>query len=320
MGADYPGAVAGSQLDNGWMPSTAPYDVAALLGLPVEKLEEVQGAGAGDPGNGVWFLWTGGGECVVLRRYHVLRTKLDLLFEAKVLAHLTYRGWEVPSTVAGPVEYDGRLWAATRFVPGEARRNETPEQRAERGAVLARLHADLRDLEIDVPQREGFFQGCDLVAMGNFQDWDPGVAALRVQRPDLADWADRAMAGGRELVAERNLMELPQTIVHGDFAEWNVHFGPLGVIDFDLAHVDSRSWEFVMARVHRSPELLTAYQEQATELGIPLSPEELAAIEPLERIFRINMVMAALWTGQHAGTFNLKEIEHQLARTGTPRP
>ncbi|MBB5833641.1 phosphotransferase enzyme family protein [Kribbella italica] len=299
---------------------TAPYDVAALLGLPVEKLEEVQRADPADPGNGVWFLWTGGGECVVLRRYHVLRTKLDLLFEAKVLAHLTCRGWEVPSTVAGPIEYADRLWAATRFVPGQARRKETVAQRGERGAVLAQLHADLRDLEIDLPQREGFFQGCDLVAMGNFQDWDPGVLALRELRPDLADWADAAMARGRELVAERKLLELPQSIVHGDFAEWNVHFGPLGVIDFDLAHVDSRSWEFVVARVHRSPELLTAYQEKATALGIPLSDEELAAIEPLERIFRINMVMAALWTGQHTGTFDLVDIDHQLARTGTPRP
>ena len=151
------------------MPSS-PYDVAALLGLSVGKLEEIQRTDPADPGNGVWVLWTGAGERVVLRRYHVLRTELDLLFEAKVLAHLTDRGWDVPSTVAGPIEYGERLWAATRFVPGQARRNETPAQRAERGVVLARLHADLRDLEIDLPQREGFFQGCDLEAMGSFQD------------------------------------------------------------------------------------------------------------------------------------------------------
>ena len=94
--------------------SSSPYDVAALLGLPVGKLEEIQRTDPADPGNGVWFLWTGAGERVVLRRYHVLRTELDLLFEAKVLAHLTDRGWDVPSTVAGPIEYGERLWAATR--------------------------------------------------------------------------------------------------------------------------------------------------------------------------------------------------------------
>jgi Ser/Thr protein kinase RdoA (MazF antagonist) len=319
MGADYAGARTGPHLDNGPMP-TAPYDVAAQLGLPVAKLEEIQGTDPAHPGNGNWLLWTGAGDRVILRRYHVLHTESGLEYEAKVHDHLTVRGWDVPTTVAGPIRYDGRWWAATHFVAGQPRREETPEQRAERGAVLARLHADLRDL--DLGRREGFFQGCDLVAMGNFQDWDQGVVALRELRPDLADRAGAAMAGGRKLVAERNLLELPQTIVHGDFAEWNVHFGgqaaggKVGVIDFDLAHPDSRSWEFVMARVHRSPELLTGYQQQATELGIPLSDEELAALEPLERIFRINMVMADLWSGQHTGQFNLESIESQLVRTG----
>ena len=47
-----------------------------------------------------------------------------------------------------------------------------------------------------------------------------------------------------------------------------------------------------------------------------MSAEEIAAIEPLERIFRINMVMAELWTGRHTGAFNLQEIEKQLDRTG----
>lgn len=304
---------------------TAPYDVAAQLGLQVETLETIQGSDPADPANGVWIGRTRDGEQVVLRRYHVLHTEAGLRYEAEVLAHLAARGWNVPTTHAGPIRYEEqighggeRFWAVTRFVAGHPRRAETPEQRAERGRVLARLHADLRGLELGA--REGFFQGCDLVAMGDFQDWDPGVAALRELRPDLADWADAAMAAGQELVAERNLLALPQSIVHGDFAEWNVHFGPLGVIDFDLAHVDSRSWEFVMARVHRSPELLTAYQEKASALGIALSAEELAAIEPLERVFRVNMVMAALWTGQNTGRFALDEIEHQLERTGTPRP
>lgn len=30
--------------------------------------------------------------------------------------------------------------------------------------------------------------------MGAFQDWDPGVVALRTERPDLADWAEMVMA------------------------------------------------------------------------------------------------------------------------------
>ncbi|ADB31429.1 aminoglycoside phosphotransferase [Kribbella flavida DSM 17836] len=300
---------------------TAADDVAAELGLSGARPTAMQGTDPAHPGNGNWLLRTGDGQPVVLRRYHVLRTEQDLAFEARVLAHLTAHGWNVPTTVAGPIRYDGRWWAATRFVPGCPHRDETPPQQVERGGLLARLHADLRGL--DPGQRPGFFQGCDLPAMGDFQDWDLGVRALREVRPDLADWADAAMANGQRLVAQYGLLELPQTVVHGDFAEWNLHFGEDGaldgVIDFDLTHRDSRSWELVIARVHRSPGLLMGYQEAAADLGMPLTADELVAIEPLQQVFRVNMVMAELWNGRHAGTFNLSTVERQLSRTGVPR-
>jgi Ser/Thr protein kinase RdoA (MazF antagonist) len=265
-------------------------------------------------GNGNWHLWTGGGEHHILRRYHVLRTEEDLEFETAVLDHLTDRGWCVPAKVAGPVWYEDRLWAVTRFVPGKPHPGETPEQRAERGAVLARLHEELQDLEPG-PRRPGFFQAADLDAMGEFQGWDTGIEALRQQRVDLADRAERAMEWAKRVVVERGLLGLPQTIVHGDFAEWNLHFDETGrlagVIDFDLCHPDSRAWEFVIARVHRSPEFLDGYQRTA---AVPLSKDELAAIEPLQLVFRVLMVMAALWNGQRTGRFDVAEIDHQLGR------
>jgi Ser/Thr protein kinase RdoA (MazF antagonist) len=297
------------------------HDIADLLGLRIERFEETRATDAESIGNGNWLGWTDAGECVVLRRYHPLHTEESLAYESEVLRHLTAKGWSVPAPVAGPIRYGERLWAATRFVPGKPHATETAEQTEERGAVLARLHADLRELELG--PRQGFFVACDLDAMGAFQDWDPGVTALRAERPDLADWADAAMTATKKLVAERNLLELPRIIVHGDFAEWNMHVthGRLtGIIDFDLAHPDSRSWEFVMAGVDRSPGLLTSYQRTATELGIPLTEEELAAIEPLQRVFRVNMTMAELWSGPRTGGFNLPGIEHQLTLTGTPKP
>lgn len=116
------------------------------------------------------------------------------------------------------------------------------------------------------------------------------------------------------------MLGLPRYVVHGDFAEWNLHYedGRLtGIIDFDLAHSDSRAWEFVIARVHRSPGLVTGYQRTATELGIPLTEAELAAIGPLQRVFRVNMVMAELWSGPRIGRFDVPMIERQLALTGT---
>ncbi|TDW94692.1 homoserine kinase type II [Kribbella pratensis] len=285
-------------------------DVTAALGIEPARLEPTRPGDEESVRNGNWHLWTSDGEHHILRRYHLLRTAEDLAYETQVLDHLTARGWCVPARIAGPIQYDDRLWAATRFVPGTPHQDETVAQQTERGEVLARLHADLSDL--DLGSRPGFFQAADLDAMGEFQGWDRGVELLREQRPDLADRAARAMDGAKELVREYGLLGLPQTIVHGDFASWNLHFdddGRLaGVIDFDLCHLDSRVWELVIGRVQ--PDMLAGYQRAAAE---PLTEHELAAIEPLRVVFRVLMVMAELWNGRQEGRFDEVTIARQLA-------
>ncbi|MDX6263406.1 MAG: homoserine kinase type [Kribbellaceae bacterium] len=47
---------------------------------------------------------------------------------------------------------------------------------------------------------------------------------------------------------------------------------------------------------------------------------ELAAMDPLQRVLRVNMVMAELWSGPRTGRFDVPMIERQLARTDTPKP
>jgi len=284
--------------------------VTEALGIEPTRLEPTRPGDEDSVRNGNWHLWTTDGEHHILRRYHLLRTEEDLTYEARVLDHLTASGWCVPARVVGPIRYDGRLWAVTRFVPCQPRQDETPAQQAERGEVLARLHADLRDL--DLGTRPGFFQAADLDAMGEFQGWGHGVDLLREQRPDLADRAVQAMAVAKELVREYDLLGLPRTIVHGDFASWNLHFddgGRLaGVIDFDLCHLDSRVWELVIARVQ--PDMLAGYQRAAVE---PLGDHELGAIEPLRVVFRVLMVMAELWNGRQAGRFDEVTVDRHLA-------
>ncbi|TDO69230.1 homoserine kinase type II [Kribbella sp. VKM Ac-2571] len=285
-------------------------EVTEALGFDPARLEPTRPGDDDSVGNGNWHLWTSDGQHHILRRYHLLRTEEDLAYETQVLDHLTRRGWCVPARVAGPVQYGGRLWGVTRFVPGKPHQDETAAQQAERGEVLARLHADLGDLALG--SRPGFFQPADLDAMGEFQGWDQGVELLRRQRPDLADRAARAMDSAKELVQEYDLLGLPRRIVHGDFARWNLHFdddGRLaGVIDFDLCHLDSCVWELVIARAQR--EMLAGYQRAAVA---PLSEHELAAIEPLRVVFRVSMVMAELWNGRQTGRFDEAMIDRQLA-------
>lgn len=149
--------------------------------------------------------------------------------------------------------------------------------------------------------------------MSALQDWDHGLEGLRAIQPQQADRAAAAMAAAKSLVAKGNLLDLPQAVVHGDFASWNLHFGAdgklTGVIDFGLTHQDSRAWEFVIARVHRAPELLTGYQAATPDR---LTDQELAAIPVLQRVLRVNMVMAELWDGTTTGIFDLPMIERQL--------
>ncbi|WP_328998190.1 phosphotransferase [Kribbella sp. NBC_00709] len=285
--------------------------VTEALGIDAVRLEPTRPGDDESAANGNWHLWTRDGEHHILRRYHVLRTEPDLAFETKVLEHLTARGWCVPAKVAGPVRYDERWWAVTRFVPGRPHKEETAAQQGERGELLARLHADLRGL--DLGPRPGFFQAADLDAMGEFQSWDRGIELLRRRHPELAGRAERAMEAAKQLVIERDLLGLPQTIVHGDFASWNVHFSDdgrlAGVIDFDLCHPDSRAWEFVIARLDLAPGLLAGYQRATAD---PLNESELAAIEPLQIVLQVLMVMAGLWNGQHSGYFDEAMIARHL--------
>jgi Ser/Thr protein kinase RdoA (MazF antagonist) len=117
--------------------------------------------------------------------------------------------------------------------------------------------------------------------------------------------------------------ELPLLVVHGDFTAWNVHYrrGRLaGVIDFGLAHLDSRPYELASARTCRAPEVIDGYRDEVSRHGWPLSELESAAISPLRRAFRLDL---AVWHVSHArtaGDYDLAAIERQLARTGTPQP
>ena len=112
-------------------------------------------------------------------------------------------------------------------------------------------------------------------------------------------------------------------VVHGDFAEWNVHYEGdrlAGVIDFGLTHVDSRPYELAIARTYRSPQTVDAYRDELTRYDWPLSDVEESAIEPIHRTFRVDMAAWQMDLGRRTGKFDLTMIESQLARTGCAPP
>jgi Ser/Thr protein kinase RdoA (MazF antagonist) len=274
-------------------------------------------------GNGNWLIALPGGRRAVLRRYHPRANPEQIVYEHAVLGHLAAAGWAVPHPVSELARYDERWYCLTRYIPGQPAIREGPAQQARRGRDLARLHVAMRDLGPRLGQRPGWRpQHAAITAWADI-DWDACVHGLTAASTRLGGWARAAAARTRDALAAIGAGELPVTIIHGDFAEWNVHYrqGRLaGVIDFGLAHLDSRPYELAIARTYRAPQVIGAYRDELRRRGWPLSALEDAAITPLYHAFRLDMTAWELVRGLEAGDYDLAAIERQLSRTGTPCP
>jgi homoserine kinase type II len=274
-------------------------------------------------GNGNWLVETSGRQRFVLRRYHARATRADLAYEHAVLGHLSALGWAVPAAVTEPVPWQDRWYCLTRYVPGEPATAEDAGQRRRRGRDLGRLHLALRGLDERMGQRPGWRPQHTAVTGYAAGDWEECVSGLASVSPRLASWAQVAATRARDSLAAIGAANLPVMVVHGDFAEWNVHYehGRLAdVIDFGLTHVDTRPYELAIARTYRAPEAIDAYRAKLAADGWPLSELEEAAIAPVYRAFRVGMAAAEMEDGRITGSYDLAMIERQLCRTGTAAP
>jgi Ser/Thr protein kinase RdoA (MazF antagonist) len=301
------------------MLSGPPLQVLEQLGLrssAMTTLKDVPG------GNGNWLAETAG-ERVVLRRYRAGTTAADLSYEHAVLRHLAAGGWVVPVPVGQAIRYEGLWYGLTRYVPGRASTDEGIAQQRSRGRALARLHIALRDLADGTGQRPGWQPQHSGVTTWTGLDTDTCLAGLTEGSPRLGTWAAAAARQSRDELAAIGASRLPLTVVHGDFAPWNVHYEQdrlAGVIDFALTHLDSRPYELAIARTYRAPQAVQAYRAELAIGGWPLSELEETAIEPVYRAFRVAMAAWEIERGRIAGDYDLAAIERQLARTGTPPP
>jgi Ser/Thr protein kinase RdoA (MazF antagonist) len=274
-------------------------------------------------GNGNWLAELPGGGRHVLRRYYAGATAEDLRYEHAVLRHLARAGWVVPEPAGEPVQYSGLWYCLTRFVPGGPAGQRRAGQRRRRGRDLGRLHLALRGLGELAGQRPGWRAAHQGIPLRFGISWPSCAVALAQVSPRLGAWALAAAHDAEAALAAVGAADLPLQVVHGDFTAWNVHYRRdrlAGVIDFGLAHLDSRPYELASARTCRAPEVIGGYRDEVARHGWPLSGLESAAIGPLRRAFRLDL---AAWHVSHAravGDYDLAAIERQLARTGTPQP
>jgi homoserine kinase type II len=298
-------------------PPSGVLDQLGLRGHRVTVLKDVPG------GNANWLLEAPGRGRVVLRRYHAQATPAGLSYEHSVLGYLARTGWVVPEPVGGLVQHEGLWYCLTRFVPGGPAGDEGAGQRRRRGRDLARLHLALRGLGERLGQRPGWRAQHAGVTVHAGIDWAACLRGLAQVSPRLGSWAAAAAIQAQDALAAVGADGLPVTVIHGDFAEWNVHYerGHLaGIIDFGLTHLDSRPYELAIARTYRSPETIDAYRGELACGGWPLSDLEEAAIEPINRAFRVDMAAWQMEHGHRTGDYDLAMIERQLSRTGTAPP
>jgi homoserine kinase type II len=297
-----------------------PARVLDLLGLRPHEVTLLRDVPSG---NGNWLVGTPDGRRLVLRRYRPGATARDLSYEHTVLRHLATAGWTVPDPVGELVDHEGLWFCLTRYVPGQAVRPEPSEQRRRRGRDLARLHLALRDLGHRIGQRPGWRTHHGGITAHADLDWTACVAGLMEVSPWLGSWAHAVATATQNALAAIGADQLPVTVVHGDFAEWNVHYeqGRLtGVIDFGLTHMDSRPYELAIARTYRAPEAVAAYRAELARHDWPLSELEEAALDPVNRAFRVGMAASEMDNGLRTGQYDLTAIERHLSRTGTPPP
>ena len=299
------------------MAASDPDQVLSLLGVRPVRVVVLKDVPLG---NGNWLVETAGGLRSVLRRYLPETTEQELAYEHAVLDYLARLGWTVPAALGEPVCWQAQWYCLTRYVPGEAVPAEDLAQRGRRGRDLARLHLALRGAAELLGQRPGWRSQHSAVSVRSDRPWEELVSGLAAVSPRLASWAQAAAAQAHGALAALGADDLPVMVVHGDFAEWNVHYDRerlAGVIDFGLTHVDSRPYELAIARAYRAPEMTDAYRAELAACGWPLSELEEAALTPVYRAFRVGMAAAEMDSGLVTGDYDLPMIERQLSRTAT---
>jgi homoserine kinase type II len=272
--------------------------------------------------NASWLVERPGRRDEVLRRY-AQATGEDLAYEHEVLRHLTAEGWVVPVPVSALARCDGFWYCLTMFVPGRPVIEESSAQQWRRGTDLARLHLALRGLGDHLGQRPGWLAQHQNVTVHSSLDWRACVRGLSQASPRLAEWAEAAAEHTRAALVAVGAEHLPVTVVHGDFAQWNVHYknGQLaGVIDFGLTHLDSRPYELAIARTYRAPHVTEAYRSELASRRWPLTDLEEAAIVPVYHAFRLDQAAWQLSNSLRTGRYDLLAVERQLSRTTSPAP
>jgi Ser/Thr protein kinase RdoA (MazF antagonist) len=231
------------------------------------KLGEV----LGDKPTGTWAA-TRDGRAYVLKRFCAVDFP-DLPYTLRFAAALRGQGWPASEPAEEPLAGAGETWVLFHRLPGQSVW-EPGEQRA-RGRLLAELHFAAAATGI-TDRRAGFPVLEEVIAD---PELDRCLRTHEVARPDQG----RMLRAGRDQaarrLAEHSAATAPRSVIHGDFAPWNLLFenGRLtGLVDFEATHHTYQVADFALSWRGYQDDVLRGYDEVR-----PLSEVEWQLIHPV---------------------------------------
>jgi Ser/Thr protein kinase RdoA (MazF antagonist) len=231
-------------------------------------------------GSGTWAVRRAG-QPLVLKFF----SSPSWQFELEVAAALRSAGWPAPEPVRLPFVAADGAWVLFSHLPG----SPAPDDQWARGRLLASLHRSLASLS---SPRPGFPLPSEVVG-------DPVLASL------LRTWARSFPSEGAVLLdglesaagwfADHPVVDAPQSVIHGDFAPWNLLFsgGELsGVLDFEASHYTFQVADFVLSWRGYQDDVIRGYDSVR-----PLSEREWELIRPVYQAWMFLGVRSALEAG-----------------------
>ena len=234
-----------------------------------------------------WRVRARGGEVYALRRFGVwAETPGDVEWEIGCVNALADAGLPVPRPIGGARRIGGATWLMAPWLRGRPLwrpSRDPPATDADYeslGERLAEFHAVAAALP-GPPQRPAW-SDCVSGAFplsGGAERRALLLGELAKVAPDLAARLGQAAAD----LAARNLPRIfagyRRQFVHGDFSPWNVRVRQgrlVGLLDFDLAHLDFRASDVAAARRGYHDGVVRGYLRVAR-----LDAEELSSLEAL---------------------------------------
>lgn len=194
----------------------------------------------------------------VLRGYpeHLLQ---DVEYEHDVMRRLHELGWPVPTVVEGPISGAGRLWCLLVLLPGAPRAGDDPDERTDRGQLLAELHQATSTFPV-AGQRTGFQTADELVHRVALMTAVREYEQLRPRSGHILRWHLDQVCEAFDRI---ELEDAETMVVHSDFATWNLLYedGRLsGVLDFDGTHQNYRVSDFALSWRGYQDEVIEGYE------------------------------------------------------------